>query len=188
MFFHLSCHVLFPVPASYVLFDLGLKIKKKSFQCPFPDAWGLQVCTAPINAHLQLVLGGSGNCWDRAEPLRGAEMVGGLRESEAIIWGTGKAFGKVCLDLGVMSARHLRSSFTAASQADSTPTWQIHTSHCGCLSRANRSMLGGRVSSVCACADAHAGLCTHILNVSVVTVTVSRWPWETGKCISRSWE
>lgn len=42
--------------------------------------------------------------------------------------GTG-GFGKVRLDRHAMSARHLHSSFTATSHADSTLTWQIHTSH-----------------------------------------------------------
>lgn len=52
----------------------------------------------------------------------------GCWETEVIIWGTG-GFGKVHLDCREMSARHLDSSFTATSHADSTLTWQIHTSH-----------------------------------------------------------
>lgn len=115
------------------------------FSVPIPGVWGHHMCMSPIKTPILLCssfFGGSGNCWDRAEHLRGAEMTGILGEGGDNS-GTG-SFGRVCLDNRVMSVSNLHSSFTATSHAVSTLTLQIHTSHCGCLP----SMLGGCVSGV----------------------------------------
>lgn len=68
------------------------------------------MCVSPIKARIQLCgsfFRGSGDCWERAEPLRGAEATETVEDGGDNL-GTG-SFGKVGLDRRAMSARHLDS-------------------------------------------------------------------------------
>lgn len=124
-----------------------------------------------LDLTVRFIFGGSVDCWERAELQWDAEMTGMLRDGVGNL-GTG-VFGEVRLDHRVMSVRHLDSSFTATSHADSTLTWQIHTSHFTprlfvtgksqhalwmCFRRAYISC----VCSVCTQVDVYAGLCMFI--------------------------
>lgn len=180
-------HFLFPVYITVCNIKLFIFFKAHHW-------WDLHRRVAPIKTQIQLCSSffkGCGDCWERAEPSRGAEMTGMLGDGGDNL-GTG-GFGKVHLDCRAMSARHLDSSFTAASHADSTLTWQIHTSHftprlfvtgksqharCGCVSGVHRVMCVQGCTCVFKCVSV-------VMNVTVTVPHTARVRQRNAESITR---